>query len=152
MANVSPNGDINNYAFLRAMLPLRNTPDPDCDMSPAEIVYGHPLRDAFSFINRLEKFSNRYVRRSWREAWRAKETALRVRAGRMHDALGAHARPLAALKCSDRVFIQNQDGPHPHEWDKVGIAVGVLKFDQYCVKIEGSSPVTRRNRRFLRLG
>ena len=151
MANVSPNGDINNDAFLRAMLQLRNTPDPDCDMSPAEIVYGHPLRDAFSFINRLEKFSNRYVRRSWREAWRAKETALRVRAGRMHDALGAHARPLAALKCGDRIFIQNQTGPHPHKWDKIGIVVEVLKFDQYCVKIEGSGRVTRRNRRFLRL-
>ena len=64
MANVSPNGDINNDGFLRAMLQLRNTPDLDCDMSLAEIVYGHPLSDTFSFINRLEKFSNRYVRRS----------------------------------------------------------------------------------------
>ena len=101
MANVSPNDDINNDASLRAMLQLRHTPDPDCDMSGLS----SRQRDAFLFINRLEKFSNRYVRRSWREAWRAKETALRVRAGRMHDGLGAHVRPLAALKCGDCVFI-----------------------------------------------
>ena len=30
MANVSPNGDLRYGLFLRAMLQLRNTPDPDC--------------------------------------------------------------------------------------------------------------------------
>ena len=50
VANVSPNGDLNSGSFLRAILQLRNTPDPDCGMSPAEIVFGRPLRDAFSFI------------------------------------------------------------------------------------------------------
>ena len=29
MANVSPSGDLNNDSFLRALLQLRNTPDPD---------------------------------------------------------------------------------------------------------------------------
>ena len=61
---------------------LRNTPDPDCGMSLAEIVFGQPLRDAFSFINRINKFSNRYIRRTWRETWRAKEDALHLRAKR----------------------------------------------------------------------
>ena len=79
MSNISPNGDLNNDSFLRALLQLRNTPDPDCDLSPAEIVFGHPLRDAFSFVNRLATFSNRFIRRTWREAWRAKEDVLRVR-------------------------------------------------------------------------
>ena len=52
IANVSSSGDLNNDLFLRALLELRNTPDPDCDMSPAEIVFGHPLHNAFLFVNR----------------------------------------------------------------------------------------------------
>ena len=64
MANVSPSGDLNHDSFLRALLQLRNTPDLDCDMSPAEIVFGRPLRDAFSFVNRLSKFTNRSIRRT----------------------------------------------------------------------------------------
>ena len=75
MSNISPNGDLNNDSFLRALLQLRNTRDPDCDLSPAEIVFGHPLRDAFSFVNRLATFSNRFIRRTWREAWQTKEDA-----------------------------------------------------------------------------
>ena len=98
MSNISPNGDLNNDSFLRALLQLRNTPDPDCDLSPAEIVFGHPLRDAFSFVNRLATFSNRFIRRTWREAWRAKEDALRVRAKRTNEALSARTRSLRPLR------------------------------------------------------
>ena len=76
MSNISPNGDLNNDSFLRALLQLRNIPDPDCDLSPAESIFGHPLRDAFSFVNRLSTFSNRFIRSTWREAWRAKEDPL----------------------------------------------------------------------------
>ena len=61
-ANISPNGDLNNDLFSRAMLQFRNTPDPHCDLSPAEIIFGCPLRDAFSFVNRQNKFSNRFIR------------------------------------------------------------------------------------------
>ena len=104
------------------------------------------MRDAFSFVNRLATFSNRFIRRTWREAWRAKEDALRVRAKRTNDALSARTRPLRALRCGDRVFIQNQGGRHPRKWDKVGTVVEALDFDQYNVKVGGSGRITRRNR------
>ena len=45
--NVYPNDDFNNDSFLRALLQLRNTPDPDCDLSPAEIELCRPLRNVF---------------------------------------------------------------------------------------------------------
>ena len=50
MSNISPNGDLNNDSFLRALLQLRNTLDPDCNFSPAEIVFGHPLRALFRLL------------------------------------------------------------------------------------------------------
>ena len=149
--NVSPDGDLNNDSFLRALLQLRNTPDPDCGMSPAEVVFGRPLRDAFSFVNRLAKYSNHFVRRTWRETWKAKEDALRLRAGRNAVALKRNSHPLPALNCGDRVFIQNQAGNYPLKWDKVGTIMEVLTFDRYVVKVCGSGRLTTRNRRFLRL-
>jgi hypothetical protein len=58
------------------MLQLHNMPDPDCDVSPAQIVFGRPLHDALSFVNRLDKYSNPNIRPMWRDAWRKKEAAL----------------------------------------------------------------------------
>lgn len=40
-------GTLNNDRFLRAMLKLRNTPDPNCNKSLAEIVFGRPLHTRY---------------------------------------------------------------------------------------------------------
>ena len=61
-------GSLDHDRLLRAMLQLRDTPDPDCNLSPAQIICGRPLRDSFSFVNRLEKFSNPHIRPLWRQA------------------------------------------------------------------------------------
>ena len=37
--NIGHSGSLDNDRFLRAILQLRNTPDPDCKLSPAEIVF-----------------------------------------------------------------------------------------------------------------
>ena len=150
MSNTGPSGDLDQDSFLRAMLQLRNTPDPDCHLSPAEIVFGHPLRDALAFVNRLEKFSNPHIRPMWRQAWAAKEEALRTRLAHSTEALKEHSRPLRPLAPGDRVFLQNQRGPHPTKWDRSGVIVEVLDHDQHRVKVDGSGRVTLRNRRFLR--
>ena len=73
-ANVGSMGSLDTDKFLRAMLQLRNTPDPDCGVSPAEIVFGRYLRDNLSFIDYLDR--ERYSKR-WQDAWAAKEEALR---------------------------------------------------------------------------
>ncbi|XP_035828106.1 uncharacterized protein LOC101857596 [Aplysia californica] len=45
-----------------------------------------------------------------------------------------------------RCFIQNQTGNEPKKWDRTGLVTEVLDPNQYVVKIDGSGPVTRRNR------
>ena len=150
MSNTGPTGSLDHDRFLRAMLQLRNTPDPDCNLSPAQIIFGRPLRDSLSFVNRLEKFSNPHIRPLWRQAWEAKEEALRTRITRTTESLKAHSRPLRPLSLGERVFLQNQQGPNPTKWDRSGKVVESVGHDQYRVKVDGSGRITLRNRRFLR--
>ena len=149
-SNTGPTGSLDHDRFVRAILQLRNTPDPDCKLSPAQIIFGHPLRDTLSFVNRLEKYTNPYIQPTWRQAWSAKEEALRSRITRTTEALQAHSRPLRPLALGDTVFIQNQQGNHPTKWDRSGVIVESLGNDQYRVKVDGSGRLTLRNRRFLR--
>ena len=150
MENIGSTGSLDNDNFLRAMLQIRNTPDPDCNISPAEIVFGRPIRDAFSFVNRCSKFSNPSVHPEWRKAWSLKEKAMRCRMTRTCEKLNEHTRQLPPLQVSDHVFIQNQHGAHPSKWDKSGKIIDVKPHNQYLVKVNGSGRVTVRNRRFLR--
>ena len=135
---------------MRGMLQLRNTPDPECKLSPAQVLFGRPLRDAFSFLNRCPKFTNPAIQPIWRDAWAAKEDALRTRFARSVEKLNSHARQLPQLQTGERVFIQNQTGPHPNKWDRSGVVLEPLGHDQYSVKVDGTGRVTKRNRRFLR--
>ncbi|XP_012939615.1 uncharacterized protein LOC106012147 [Aplysia californica] len=148
--NVGPTGTLNNDRQLHAMLQLRNTPNPDCNVSPAQIIFGCPIRDVFSFTNRLEKFSNPSINPLWREAWALKEAALRTRYTRTAETLNEHVKALPPLSPGDRCFEQNQTGNAPKKWDRTGLVTEVLDHNQYIVKIDGSGRVTRRNRRFLR--
>ena len=68
LSNTGPTGSLDHDRLLRAMLQLRDTPDPDCNLSPAQTIFGRPLKDSFSFVNRLEKFSNPHIRPLWRQA------------------------------------------------------------------------------------
>ena len=149
-SNVNHNGSLDNDKFLRALLQLRNTPDPDCDLSPAQIIFGRPLRDSFQFINRLEKFSNPHIRPMWREAWSAKEEALRTRFTKSSEKLNKHAVPLSPLHEGDKCFVQNQTGKDPKKWYRTGSVVEACGHDQYLIRIDGSGRITKRNRQFLR--
>ena len=151
MSNTGPTGSLDQDHFLCAMLQLRNTPDRDCNLSPAQIIFGRPLRDSLTFVNRLEKFSNPNVRPLWRQAWSAREEALRTRISQTAESLQAHSKPLRPLVIGDKVFLQNQQGPHPTKWDRSGTVMESVGHDQYRVKVDGSGRLTLRNRRFLRV-
>eukprot|EP00794_Sanderia_malayensis_P000861 gene861-153_t len=150
MSNTGPAGNLNQDSFLQAILQLRNPPDHDCSLSPAEIIFGRPLRDFLSFVNRLEKYSNPHIRSLWRDAWSAKEEALRTGISKTTENLKLHSRPLKPLAVGDKVHLQNQRGPHPTKWDRLGLVIESLGNDQYRVKVDGSGKLTLWNRRFLR--
>ena len=43
--NVGPNGSLDNDKVVRALLQLRNTPDRDCGLSAAEVLFSRRLKD-----------------------------------------------------------------------------------------------------------
>ena len=149
-SNVGPSGSLNSDSFMRAILQLRNTPDPDCLMSPAQIVFGRQLRSALAFSGRLDKYSNPSVRPEWRQAWKLKEDALKARFVRTSSMLNQHSRSLSPLVIGQKCLVQNQAGNCPRRWDRSGIVMEVLEHDQYRMKVDGSNRLTLRNRKFLR--
>ena len=151
MDNVGADGTLNNDAMVRALLTHRNTPDPGCKLSPAQILLGRPLRDTLPTISKeVMIFNNDELQPQWRDAWRAKEEALKTRYVKTVENLNEHTRAFPPLRCGDQVMIQNQSGRFPKRWDKSGMVVEIKGHDQYVVKVAGSGRLTLRNRRFLR--
>ena len=82
-------------------------------------------------------FNNPEVHPQWKEAWKAKEDALKARYMKTLETLSEHSRPLPHLR-GDHVMIQNQSGRYPKKWDKSGIVVETKAHDQYVVKVAGT--------------
>ena len=127
------------------MLQYRNTPDRDTGLSPAQMIFGRPIKDFIPILPGSYRPHN-----TWIETSRAREEAMRARNVRNAESLTEHTVRLQPLDVGDRVFIQNQTGNHPLRWDRTGLAIEVKQFDQYAVKVDGSGRVTLRNRKFLR--
>ena len=75
----------------------------------------------------------------------SKEDALCTRFAKSMERINAHARQLPQLEIGERVFMQNQNGPHPNKWDRSGIVLESLGYDQYTIKVDGSGRLTKLN-------
>ena len=151
--NVGVNGTLDTDKVVRALLQQRNTPDKDCNLSPAQIIFGRPLRDSMPQLDKsIPIFESAQLHNQWHQAWSAKEEAIRSRLVRSCEGLENGSRELPPLREGDSVFIQNQ-GKSPgrrNKWDRQGRIVAIKDHDQHLVKVDGSGRLTLRNRRFLR--
>ena len=78
--NMGTGGNLNTDTVVRALFQQRNTPDRDCKLSPAEVLFGHKLRDTIPQLDKSKMvFENPQVHDQWHCAWSAKEEALRSR-------------------------------------------------------------------------
>ena len=151
--NLAVDGSLDTDNMVRALLQQRNTPDRDCKLSPAEILFGRRLRDTLPQLDKsVHIYDSDQLHNQWHQAWAAKEEAIRSRLVRSCEQLEIGSKELPPLREGDQVFIQNQDKAtgRPLKWDRQGTIIAGKGFDQYLVKVHGSGRLTLRNRRFLR--
>ena len=142
--NVGAHGTVDTAIFNRAILQVRNTPDRDTRISPAEALFGRKLKDF------LPSPKRNLIGGMWKDLADKREQALARRSTKADETWKEHTRLLRPLVIGDCVFVQNQSGNHKLRWDRSGQVVKVNGFDQYTVKLEGSRRLTIRNRKFLR--
>ena len=151
--NIGAGGDIDTDKVVQALLIKRNTPDPDCKLSPAEVIFGRKIRDTLPYTGLQSSpmvFENKEINTKWREAWSLKEEALRQRYMRNIEKLDSGSRLQPPLRHGDRIWVQNQAGRYSTKWDRSGTIVETHPHDQYTVKMDGSGRLSLRNRQFLR--
>ena len=148
-SNVGANGSINNDKFLQAIWQLRNTPDPECGVSPSQLLFGQPITDTLAFTREsLNAHGDPMV--MCPEAWNRKEATLIKRQGESNSRLNNTARSLGPLREGDRCYVQTQHGNRAKRWERLCTVLRVLPHDKYDVIIDGSTGTTQRNRKFLR--
>ena len=146
MANLDATGSLDKDSVSCALLTYRNTPLQDCSISPAELLYGRPLRDHLPMLPPQQMS----VLPKWKEVRNAREAVLSTRMIERAEASSQTRNPLQALSPGQHVLIQNGNGRAPTRWDRSGMVVEALPFRQYRIKYDGSGRLQVRNRQHLK--
>ena len=109
--NTGPRGSLHHDHFLRAMLQLRNTPHPGCNLSFTRILFGRLLCDKLFFCQSTGEFSN--PPSGARDGWRR----------RRPSGKGSLIPATPPVSHCERVFLQNQLGRRPTKWDRSEVVV-----------------------------
>ena len=117
--NESATGRLDDDNLRRAILTNHNTTDRDTGLSPAQVIFGHLIRESLSIKPNL--YTPRLLNRDMRELVPARKHA------KQEDRPTKHTKVLHGLKISGVDWVQNQ----------------------HKVKMDSSERVTLRNRKFL---
>ena len=88
--------------------------------------------------------------KEWIISKEQRELALAKRYARQEEVLSEHTKTLPELAVGVQVSVQNQTGNKPKRWERTGVVVEALPYQQYRIRMDGSRDLTLRNRRFLR--
>ena len=143
--NTSQTGSLDTDNLVKALLIHRNTPCPISGLSPSQIVFGRQVRDPLPL--QPNKF---FPRQEWRQAAEAREQSLAKRRFTAQEKLSKGTRDLPPLSPGDHVFIQDQHGNTPKQWNKTGVVIEAGPYHSYHVSVDGSRTITKRNRKYLR--
>ena len=124
--------------WVQGVLQHRNTPGPS-GRSPAEILYGRPVRD-------LVPAHRRNFAAEWQTSADAADAAAARRQERVEARYNSRATDLPVLQVGARVAVQDQD---TKRWDRYGQITEVGKNRRYLIKMT-SGRVLSRNRRHIR--
>ena len=147
MDNTRSDGSPDHDRIARAVMQHRNTPDSEYGLSPAQLVFGRPIKDFLPI--KPGNFSPSEV---WVDCREKRELAMKSRFARNLERWSEHTRNLSPLSLGQKVLIQNQHGAGKiaRRWDRSGTVIENLGFNKYRIRVDGSGRVTDRNRQFLR--
>ena len=135
---LTQHGDLDTDEFAQALLELRNTPRAD-GRSPAQVVFGHPLRSAVPAHHRA--FAAR-----WQKAADACDARAAEQSRQSEERYNTAARAHPTLRIGQQVLVQDTAS---RVWDRAGTITGVGTRRDYTVKLP-SGRLLWRNRRYLR--
>ena len=136
-ANVSASGILDKASALSGLQMFRNTARSPTDLSPAQIIFGHAVRD--SLPAHRENFAPT-------QRFEVERRLQEVRELRNSSTSKEQGRELPLLFPGQIVRVQD---PSTKRWTKIGTVINFGKNDrEYLVKVEGTT--YRRNRRFLK--
>ena len=139
--NRSSDGGLDTDTAARAILQYRNTPLPDIELSPAQILLHRQLRDSNpAHPDHYQPHKEWVLTAEEREKALSKRNHILVK---NHDATARKLRPLVL---GTNVVVQRET----KRWEHTGRIVEVLPYRQYRIRMFHSGRVILRNRRFLR--
>ena len=143
--NTDKSGSLDNDKAARAILQYRNTPIPDINLSPAQILFHRQLRDHIPANPKLYE-----LHPDWLLSAKQREESVSKRNERLMKNYNKTARLLPELPVGTLIVIQNRDKVRAGKWDRTGHIIEKLDHRQYLIRMDGSGRVTRQNRRFIR--
>ena len=127
--NLNSDGSLNGDKFARALFIHRNTPDPTTGVSPAQILFGRQLRDHIP--TPPHKFA---LHSNWDKVAKLREQCFMQRHYAKCEDLSTKTKPLPPLIPGDLVYIQDQTGKTPRQWNKSGKVLEVFPHDSYLIR------------------